>query len=405
MTTWIMEPRDPLLVRDGRPFGSNPGARATSLPFPFPSTIAGGFRSRNGVDEEGTFRFTSEDKAELQRLKNIRIRGPLLVQLAADSGDISPDQWLLPAPHDALFLSVQKENEVAERFEQLVPLTFPPEAGTDLDQRGLWFVGLQDANEQAKPRQEVPAYWYWESFKTWLSNPDFLVNQLNQQKLSLCKLGLHHLTRDQRTHVSIEASSATAKDGMLFETSGLEFTARGPDKSLLRLALAITAEEEIREGLAGFGGERRLVAWRKSAAQFPACPEGLAEDIADKGACRIILLTPACFQQGYRPTWLQAEAASHGVQIEVKAIAVKRPLVVSGWDLAERQPKPSRRLAPAGTVLFLSLNGEKEAIRQWISRTWMFCISDNDEDRADGFGLAVPGIWSGQPVSIERSNS
>jgi CRISPR-associated protein Cmr3 len=52
MTVWIMEPHDPLLVRDGRPFGSNPGARARSLLFPFPSTIAGGMRTRAGLRAE-----------------------------------------------------------------------------------------------------------------------------------------------------------------------------------------------------------------------------------------------------------------------------------------------------------------------------------------------------------------
>jgi hypothetical protein len=29
--TWIIEPRDPLIVRDGRPFGPNPSAQAISL--------------------------------------------------------------------------------------------------------------------------------------------------------------------------------------------------------------------------------------------------------------------------------------------------------------------------------------------------------------------------------------
>ena len=125
---------------------------------------------------------------------------------------------------------------------------------------------------------------------------------------------------------------------------------------------------------------------------------------------RLFLLTPACFQQGYYPTWLQAEAASHGVQIEPRAIAIQRPQVVSGWDLVRSNPdrpgrpgspKPSRRLAPSGTVLFLSLKGNKTAIREWISSTWMQCISDEEQDRTDGFGLAVLGTWSGQPVSME----
>ena len=48
MTLWRIEPRGPLIVRDGRPFGLNPGARAESLDFPFPATIAGARHHRAG---------------------------------------------------------------------------------------------------------------------------------------------------------------------------------------------------------------------------------------------------------------------------------------------------------------------------------------------------------------------
>ena len=53
--TWIIEPHDPLIVRDGRPFGPNPSAQAISLSFPFPSTTTGGVRSRAGLKGDGTF--------------------------------------------------------------------------------------------------------------------------------------------------------------------------------------------------------------------------------------------------------------------------------------------------------------------------------------------------------------
>ncbi len=89
----------------------------------------------------------------------------------------------------------------------------------------------------------------------------------------------------------------------------------------------------------------------------------------------------------------------YGIKIDIRAIAVQRPQVVSGWDLYRKKPKPSRRLAPAGTVLFLSLQGDDDAVSQWIGGTWMQCISDDEQDRRDGFGLAVLGTWSEQSDS------
>ena len=113
------------------------------------------------------------------------------------------------------------------------------------------------------------------------------------------------------------------------------------------------------------------------------------------------MLTPAYFEEGYHPRWLLEESKNTGVNLDLKAIAIQRPQIVSGWDLAKPGPKPSRRLAPAGTVLFLELKGSDAAVGDWISKTWMQCISDGQEDRNDGFGLAVLGTWSGQLEAIQ----
>jgi len=231
------------------------------------------------------------------------------------------------------------------------------------------------------------------------------------------QLGVRGPLHERRQHVSIEDEKETAQDGMLFETSGLEFTTPGSGRKRFtdaqRLALAVVIDEAgytVRPGLTRFGGERRLMTWRRSSAELPPCPEQLEQAIVATGHCRLFLLTPACFDQGYRPHWLQEQARSYGIDVTLQSIAIQRPQVVSGWDLMEGKPKPSRRLAPAGTVLFLSLdskgNNDKEAaIRQWIRAIWMQCISDNDLDRADGFGLAVLGTWSGESVPMERSNT
>lgn len=84
MQTWLIEPRDPLIVRDGRPFSADiAGARATSLDFPFPSTTTGGVRTRQGLASGGFANRPPEEVQELIRqLKDeIAVRGPLLVEL------------------------------------------------------------------------------------------------------------------------------------------------------------------------------------------------------------------------------------------------------------------------------------------------------------------------------------
>lgn len=403
MTTWIMEPRDPLLVRDGRPFGADPGARAMSLPFPFPSTIAGGIRARAGANAEGIFQHVG-DKAQLQRLRELRIHGPLLVEFTEDKMEIESASWLLPAPRDVQLFKPQS-GTTTPFMQRLVPTRLPDGAQTDLDQAQLFFLGPANKAKPGKPLPQPPAYWRWEHFQTWLRAPDELV----AQQLSEEQFGLKNLTREFRSHVSIEGETETAKEGMLFTTSGLEFTDPGVEtqrpRKMRRLAIVIGVEDSgytIQPGLASFSGERRLVTWRKSSAALPACPADLAETIAQTGFCRLFLLTPACFTQGYLPTWLQMDAADRGVRIDPQAIAIGRPQVVSGWDLELRQPKRSRRLAPSGTVLFLKLNGSEEARKEWIETTWLQCVSDEEQDRRDGFGLAMLGAWDGQAIQMGK---
>ena len=40
-----MTPQDPLIARDGRPFGDGQGSRMRGLPWPLPSVVAGSFRT------------------------------------------------------------------------------------------------------------------------------------------------------------------------------------------------------------------------------------------------------------------------------------------------------------------------------------------------------------------------
>ena len=421
MTIWLIEPRDPLIVREGRPFGSDPGASATSLSFPFPSTMAGGARTRSALDENGTFMYDRTDKDQLNELKKIGIRGPLLVQLAEEGDAIAKhqdkDAWLIPIPGDVQFFdSGSVDDATGEKkvlLRRLVPLNLPAGAEIDFQQqereKQLHLVGLPGAEVPSGTRKPYPnkqRYWYWRHFQTWLSDP----TQLTREKgILLSSLGHEDLTREHRSHVSIDSDKDTGKEGMLFSTSGLEFTSPGAGRQRLekaqRLALAIDVEDTEmtpQAGVAGFGGERRLVTWRQSNAHFPTCPNDIKEKIEDTGYCRLVLLTPASFALGYYPTWLRTTlAAECGVTVEIKAIAVRRPQVVSGWDLALGTPKPSRRLAPAGTVFFLSMQGNGNERAKWIEQTWMQCISDDEQDRRDGFGLGVLGTWSGVPVAME----
>lgn len=387
MKVWIVEPRDPLIVRDGRPFGPIPGARAVSLVFPFPSTTTGAVRTCDGLDAADRFQ-----PSEIPRVKQIDVLGPLLVELDAGTGDVT--RWLVPAPADALLLELEPADPSKVMLKHLVPLEKPEKGMTDLDLVGdLALVGMP-RRDPRKPSSRAPRFWYWDFFEGWLRDP-----QKKENEVPLADLGHNGPVREARIHVSIRPETQTADEerGALFQTRGLEFTHVPGGRKISdarRLGLTVATDApNLKPGIAPLGGERRLVFWRQSGETLPTLPEEVKEKIADQRHCRLILLTPARFKAGWKPVWLLE--GREGVKPDLRAVALRRFETVSGWDFEKREPKPTRRLAPAGTVLFLKLDGTGAAIEKWIDTIWMRCVSDEDQDRRDGFGLAVLGVWDG----------
>lgn len=395
---WLILPRDPVIVRDGRPFGPDPGARAESLPFPFPSTIAGAVRERHG-EKRGGF---GTDGVTPDAVRKLPVQGPFLVQFTTD-GTTDADQLLLPTPHDSLLL--QKPDAKTSYRCWLRPLAVGGDVRSDLDgfSDTLWYVG-PNKPEKAKPFAKAPTFWWWPVYRTWLENPsDGAVDDAG--------LGIRGLTKDSRVHVRIAPESRTAVEGFLFQTSGVEFSrrTRGTMQSSSEWALAdtvslglfVTTTAEMDEGLGSLGGERRTVFWKSTTAiDLPACSEPIKESIRRDQSCRMILVTPGVFEGGWKPLldWL----AISDLQINVKGAVVSRYDVVSGWDYAVKRPKATRRLAPAGAVYYLSLAGSStEAIDRFIQKVWLQPVSDAAQDRLDGFGIALLGTWNGKQQQLE----
>ena len=239
--------------------------------------------------------------------------------------------------------------------------------------------------------------------------------------MKLTTLGIESLPKETRVHLAIQPDERVGMDGMLFQTSGLRFLHEeqkeiedGKYKKVpfppRRFALSVGCEDAnvggrnlaLQRQIAPMGGERRLARWFPAERDWPQMPSEFFEKIVQTRRARLILMTPAIFEHGALPGWNGAAWPLGGnVKATVQAAAVPRPEIVSGWDLAadngegkpKGRPKPTRRLAPAGSVYFLNLEGDPESLHAWCEATWLACTSDDEQDRRDGFGLAVLGTW------------
>lgn len=418
MTTYWIDPKNPLLFRDGRAFGATD--RAETLPFPLPSTLIGAIRSAYGETENLDFASAKDQVMKFAQ------KGPLLACRSWGDGKAKDGkiQTLFPKPADAIYF--EKGEEL--RAIRLAPAELSLDEGTDLPY-GLMAAFLRgECKGKPATGQSLPALWSLDTLADWLADDG---NESLAVEKQSC---LQALPKDIRSHVAIDAGTYTNADGQLFQTTGLDFgprrftDAKNPQQAweahrygLLTRVAVDGGEEAIKlpQGFRTVGGERRL-AWIELCVEendpWPAMPAKLKDALRRARGLRLTLVTPALFQGGWRPSnWLDnnlegAPPGCSGLKLKLRAVAMDRWQAFSGWDLRvpTNRQKPNhcktgaaravRRMVPAGAVYWFEiLPNERvdEAKRLAILESlWLASICDQEHDRRDGFGLAVPGVWT-----------
>jgi CRISPR-associated protein Cmr3 len=382
-------PHDPLVARDGRPFGAGQGNRMRGLPWPLPSVVAGSFRT--ALVKAGSGDFSGDIP---QRLMQIEVAGAFPVH----GGEL-----YLPAPNDAV--AEPNENGKGIKFLHRVspqPIT----GGCDLPEDGLRPVMLSEsqAGEDFKPA-EVPAWWPVGKYAEWLLGND----------VSFDSSFLRGPLQETRDHVCLDAERGAAAEGQIFATAGLNVTrlprfgvdgSRPLHERLAEITLSgrITIPDSETALTIGqqfgiwhpLGGERRMVHWQQEAAETTGwnCPAGIRSALATATKVRMALATPAVFKGGWKPGWLTMGLGGElsGVKLKLVGASSGRWKAVSGWSLAPpRGPRPIRRMVPAGSVYYFEVVKPGDAAP--LADLWLQSVSDDEQERRDGFGLAVWGVW------------
>jgi len=401
-TTLELTAHDPIIARDGRPFGAGQGNRMHSLSWPLPSVVAGSFRTAL-VKAVSSLDFTDSMP---QRLMEIAVAGAF----PSVEGEL-----YLPAPNDA----VAEPNADGKGIKTLHRLTPQDNFGgcdfpDDLPLRPV-MLSSQQVTSDFKP-SNVPAWWPMKEVGKWLRGAT----------VSLDETFLDAATQETRVHVFLDPKTGTAAEGQIFSTSGLNvaylprfgvnrsqpFQERFADT---RLSVRVTKTDESFQHLESLnawsplGGERRLVHWRVGDNHdLWSCPTELATALNDATGVRMVLATPAIFENGWRPSWLDGQSLIgrpfYGAPaLKLVGVSIGRWKAVSGWSLAKvneqgqpdpngkRGPKPIRRMVPAGGVYFFEkVDGDSNSL---ATEGWLRSVSDRQQDRNDGFGLAVWGSW------------
>lgn len=402
--------RDPIIARDGRPFGVGQGNRMRSLPWLLPSVVAGSFRTalvKANLDLDFSWNMP-------ERLLAVKVAGVFPTTKA----EVTGEELYLPAPNDCVW------DESNGRIHRVQPVEFDKGEGVDFPINGPNPVRLtEDQAKEDFKAKSIPAWWPMEKYTEWLIHGD--------TTRPAEWFGLSFLTpaiQETREHVALDPGTGAAVEGQLFATTGLNLThmqrfsvkesqAFKDRFTEIRLTARVTISDSAFDHVEHFkiwhplGGERRLVHWqRHDAANMWQCPGKVRTALEKATRIRMILATPAIFEQGWKPGWLDADTLTGTPPIvgaptlKLTGVSIQRWKAVSGWSLAKIDnagrfnangkpgPKPIRRMVPAGGVYFFE-NVSGESAAALAESGWLQPISDDPQDRNDGFGLAVWGTW------------
>lgn len=106
----------------------------------------------------------------------------------------------------------------------------------------------------------------------------------------------------------------------------------------------------------------------------------------EKTICKIYLLTPALFKNGWKPDFENNETL-RSLELELITACIGKPLSFGGFDMQKKMPKPMRKAVPAGSVYYVVSKTKKlnEIFDQLNGK------SVSDFNSTEGFGIAYIG--------------
>lgn len=386
-----IHPHDPVIVRDARPFRD--GNRMRSLDWPYPSVLAGSVRTM--IAKMKSVEFTPD---VVQALKKIRVWGPFA---------FFNDTLWFPAPNDI----VMRNEQGIQEFFQVAPV-IPDDlkgAGCNLPHTSLFPTLIQGYDGDDFKPGKIPPLWSVDMMVSWLtlSKMPGSFHEMARRGTGFMDLPM----KESRVHSAIDPGTGSAREGMLFETMGLDFMCPGFNVSS---SLAGRIEDSgdffdlsCIDTIHPFGGKRRISYWKSGEEHYGwECPDIVRSSCEGSRFIRMVLVTPGIFTGGWLMGWLYEKDGylegtppgfSDKVRLRLWSACIDRWRPLSGWNLEqdgnrEKGPKPMRRLVPAGSVYFFErVDGGMD---DFVKDAWLCSVCDDEQDRMDGFGISVWGAWN-----------
>ena len=405
---WI-EPLDVLLFRDSKPFTAGESHRAKSAFPPTPYPFVGAVRSRILADvlplvgsDFHAYREHITGKGQHQELNDIvamlgdaksygrlRFRGPFLARKKSD-GAYEP---LFPAPRDLFGSRCLNPLAVAQ---QPPGVSVAPAANASGNPVLLW------------SREPLGS-----ELKDILLSANEMSGYLQGKAVTVAEQKL--VMPELRVGITLKSGQRAAQEGMFYMPEMIRLASKNGQAGFVfeisGLSFADASQESLRDyvlpskGLLQLGGESRAVQYERIDSNPLQALASLKP--LNNARFKLYLATPAIFQQGWLPDFIDGntlavkdnrELRGTGVDFKLIAAVVGKPLPIGGWDLAKNEPKPMYKAVPPGSVYFFELqNGDIKDVMELFHLTCKVQGLTDDQGLQRlaqiGFGLTLVGSW------------
>lgn len=381
----FLQANDTFFFRDGRPFTKGDQSDGYSIFPPLPTTILGALRTAYIAEHGDMSSFYARKMKKTigtpDSLGSMHLKGVFLADMESTI--------YYPIPLDLLV----KKNETDNRLYLLDIGTKSSNLSSNtLLTHLLKWSGTEDVESETNGRlEDIDMTEYLLGGQT-----EFIFRPIEDFVRSEPKIGIE---RDYRT--------SAAKDNMLYRINMSRFQSQflksNERKALSDLGFVVDYQCDIElpaNGLLKLGGEGKSFTYRRSCHNpNPFATEedmaALKESIRSSRIFKLYFATPAIFNQGWLPKWIDKttyKAQYQSLSFELITAAVGKPLAIGGWNMKKNMPKPTRQAIPAGSVYYFKIPDES-CVDAIVDTFYYKNISDRQAE--EGFGLCFVGVSEG----------
>lgn len=370
----LIQPLDPLFVRDGKSFSMGEDVTAQSLFPPPPSTFYGAVRSAYFSSHPKLFDYERLNTKEDPTI-SFAIRGIYLF-------DNEIEQFIFPTPLDLVVqdnsndgrahLLKMKDIDFYSNYPFRTVLAPPNENGLYQSVEGMYITESELEAYLSGPEKEQDASYF-------LIKGDSIVKT------------------ETKVGVAIDSRTGTAEESKLYRIGMKRLNKQ------YRFFLHFDGLDGLgEEGMLRLGGEGKIAAYTTTLIQPPQFvwdgnPGAIPIDKRGNQLFKLYFATPSYFTNGWLPSWIDPETMEgeyQGIQLELVTAVVGKHLSLGGFDMKSRYPKAMRRFIGAGSVYYFSVN--EKYMQQVYSMFHNQCVSDEPiEEKVpysqQGFGLCYVG--------------